>query len=82
MNGGDSGKVILPGNSEGSLLMQAVRRQHDELKMPPKEALPQSAIEALHRWIEMGAPDPRLPKGGQAARAGAPVPVPESASSR
>jgi len=80
MNGGDSGEVILPGNSEGSLLMQAVRRQHGELKMPPKDALPQSAIEALHRWIEMGAPDPRLPKAGQVVRSGAVAP--ESTSPR
>src|SRR4051812_42692590 len=37
LRGGDSGPALRPGQPDGSLLLQAVRRQ-GELKMPPKDA--------------------------------------------
>src|SRR5206468_4010744 len=33
--GGNSGPAIAPGNPDGSLLIQAVRRTHPRIKMPP-----------------------------------------------
>jgi len=58
--GGQSGKVIVPGNPEESPLIEAVR--YEGLEMPPKEKLPDELIDELVRWVEMGAPDPRSGK--------------------
>ena len=57
--GGASGAAIEPGNVEGSLLIQAVRRGDDDTAMPPKKALSADAVQALEQWVKLGAPDPR-----------------------
>ncbi len=59
MNGGDSGEALEPGNPDDSLLMQAVRYTDPDMQMPPKYKLSDKELEALHRWIKIGAPDPR-----------------------
>ncbi|NUN94580.1 MAG: DUF1553 domain-containing protein [Candidatus Omnitrophica bacterium] len=56
--GGKGGSAILPGNSEGSRLIQALRYTHDDLKMPPSGALPKEVVDDLARWIDQGAPWP------------------------
>lgn len=56
--GGDSGPSIIPGDSAGSRLVQAVRRQGD-LEMPPDRELPKTEVAALERWIQTGAFWPR-----------------------
>ena len=56
LRGGDSGAAIVPGDADGSLLIEAVR--YESYEMPPKGKLPDSSIEALVRWIEIGAPWP------------------------
>ena len=58
-NGGDSGPAIVPGDTDRSLLLQAVRYRNENLQMPPKSRLAESDIEILEAWIAMGAPDPR-----------------------
>lgn len=58
--GGDSGHVIVEGNPDASLLIQAVNYQG--LEMPPVDhggKLPEPEIALLTQWIAMGAPDPR-----------------------
>jgi hypothetical protein len=57
--GGDTGPAVVPGDTNKSLLLKAVR--YDGLHMPPKEKgkLPDRVIVDLERWIKMGAPDPR-----------------------
>jgi hypothetical protein len=85
LRGGDSGPAIVPGNPEGSLLLQAVKHLHAELKMPPKEKLSSEKIRDLERWVQIGAPDPRTgpvpdPRSGEDHWAFQPVrlpPVPE-----
>jgi hypothetical protein len=57
--GGDNGPVIIAGDPDRSLLIQAVRYT-DDLKMPPKGKLSQRQIDLLVRWVRMGAPDPRV----------------------
>ncbi len=57
--GGDTGPTIKPGDPEMSLLIEAVRYQNQDLKMPPKNRLPADEVAVLERWIAMGAPDPR-----------------------
>ena len=59
LRGGDSGAAIVPGNADASLLIEAVR--YDSHEMPPKGKLPNQDIEALVRWINMGAPWPKEP---------------------
>ena len=59
LKGGKSGPAIVPGQVGKSLLIQAVRHTHADLKMPPKKKLSKEQIIDLERWIAMGAPDPR-----------------------
>ncbi len=59
LHGGDSGASIVPGNPDRSLLIQAIRWEDDDLKMPPKEKLSDEQIADLEKWVRMGAPDPR-----------------------
>ncbi len=57
--GGESGPAIVPGKPNESLLIKAIR--HEEgVEMPPKKMLPDYAIADLVKWVEMGAPDPRV----------------------
>lgn len=57
--GGDSGKVILPRDPAGSLLIAQITPQQGRAEMPPK-ADPLTAEEraAIHAWIASGAPWP------------------------
>ena len=55
LQGGSRGAAIIPGDPVGSLLLTAVRRTRDDLKMPPSEALAASEIEVLEQWIDRGA---------------------------
>ncbi|MDG2383731.1 MAG: DUF1549 domain-containing protein, partial [Pirellulaceae bacterium] len=59
--GGDMGAAIVPGDSEGSLLIQSVR--YESLEMPPKQKLPKHLIATLEEWVRRGAYDPRLDTG-------------------
>lgn len=58
LQGGSRGAAIMPGSPADSLLLAAVRRTRDDLKMPPTEALAESEIAALEQWIASGAPWP------------------------
>ncbi|MEO2018154.1 MAG: PSD1 and planctomycete cytochrome C domain-containing protein, partial [Fuerstiella sp.] len=55
--GGDYGAAIVPGRSEDSLLVHAVRRTHKELRMPPDEddRLTREETDIIARWIDDGA---------------------------
>lgn len=59
--GGESGPAIVPGILEESILWNAINYQ--DYKMPPKSPLPKAVIEDFRKWIEMGAPDPRVNSG-------------------
>ncbi|MBS0263688.1 MAG: PSD1 domain-containing protein [Planctomycetes bacterium] len=61
--GGDSGPVIVPGQPDDSPLIEAIK--YEGLEMPPKEKLSDELIQELTRWVEMGAPDPRVGKAAQ-----------------
>src|SRR6476619_8606006 len=59
LKGGKSGPSIEEGNAAGSLWLQAVRHQHETLKMPmgqPK--LSDNEIKDLDAWVTAGAPWP------------------------
>lgn len=59
--GGESGPAIVPGNLEDSVLWNAIN--YRDYRMPPKNPLPKDVIEDFRKWIEMGAPDPRVSTG-------------------
>ena len=59
LSGGDSGPAVVPGKPEESPLIAAIRYEGPE--MPPKGKLPQRQVEALTRWVQMGAPWPAGP---------------------
>ena len=56
--GGDTGPAIVPGDADGSLLIQAIRHDDPNFAMPPKEKLPDEAIHDLEHWVTIGAPWP------------------------
>lgn len=57
IKGADFGPSIVPGRSEDSVLIRAVKWTHKELRMPPDEdaRLSRQQIAALARWIDDGA---------------------------
>ncbi len=59
--GGERGSAIVPGDPDGSLLIQAIRHTDPDLKMP-QEKLPDHEIEVLVEWVQRGASDPRIAK--------------------
>ncbi|HSG68891.1 MAG TPA: DUF1549 domain-containing protein, partial [Planctomycetaceae bacterium] len=60
LNGGDSGRVIEPGNPANSLLVKAIRHEIEDLEMPKNGAkLDEAVIADFEKWIRLGAPDPR-----------------------
>ncbi|MEO1524890.1 MAG: DUF1553 domain-containing protein [Planctomycetota bacterium] len=58
MQGGDAGPAIVPGDAESSVLWEAITWQGYE--MPPSQKMPASVIADFKKWIDMGAPDPRV----------------------
>jgi mono/diheme cytochrome c family protein len=62
LKGGVSGPAIVPGKAKDSLLIKAIRHEHEDpaLKMPTKAAkLSDAVIADFEKWINAGAIDPR-----------------------
>jgi len=61
LKGADFGPSILPGRSQDSVLIRAVKWTHKELRMPPDEnnRLSREEISVLERWIDDGAVWPK-----------------------
>ncbi len=70
--GGDRGAAIVPGDSEKSLLIKAIRYGDEDLQMPPKNRLSKEIVADFEAWVKRGAPDPRV--GDAAARKDRPLP--------
>lgn len=60
LEGGKSGPALIPGNPEKSRLIEAIRYQNADLKMPPDHPLPPAVVADLEAWVKLGAPDPRV----------------------
>lgn len=58
LEGGDSGKAVVPGSLESSLLIAAVVYDDPDVEMPPKYKLEEKDIELLKEWVKMSAPGP------------------------
>ncbi len=57
--GGDGGPVLIPHKPADSLLIKALRYE-GEVRMPPNGKLPEAVLRDFEKWVNMGAPDPRL----------------------
>lgn len=66
LKGGKSGKAVVEGKPESSLLMEAVKRTHVRLKMPPVGALSEAEVKDLEEWIRIGLPWPETKQQVQA----------------
>lgn len=63
VQGGDSGPAINVEDPSSSLLLKAVHRRDENLRMPPEEPLSPADVAVLEQWIARGAPDPRTDRG-------------------
>jgi len=62
LEGGSSGALFDADNWEHSLFVDAITWADSDYEMPPKNKMPQNVIDLLKKWVEMGAPDPRVRK--------------------
>lgn len=68
--GGESGPVIIPGDSDASLLIQRVHHREPEHRMPPDYRLHDNLLEDLKSWVATGAvlPDDLSPPASPVAQ--------------
>ncbi|MCE9568076.1 MAG: PSD1 and planctomycete cytochrome C domain-containing protein [Planctomycetes bacterium] len=59
LKGGDAGPSVVAGKPEASLLIKAINHGDDQLKMPPKAKMSDTAIADMTTWVKMGAPLPK-----------------------
>ncbi len=52
MQGGDDGPVIIPGDPDSSMLMNAIRYKDTNLQMPPKGQLSDADASVVAKWIK------------------------------
>ncbi|WP_439621235.1 PSD1 and planctomycete cytochrome C domain-containing protein [Gemmata sp.] len=64
--GGQNGPAVVPGEPKKGTLLAALR--HDGPEMPPAGKLPDDVIADFARWVEIGAPDPRVPEAKPVSR--------------
>ncbi len=69
IRGGDTGPIVMPGEPDASLLIQAIRHTDPNLTMPPDAKLPAETVADFEKWVRMGAPDPRTEDTVAVARA-------------
>src|SRR5262245_1369619 len=55
LQGGEHGPAVVPGDAAHSLLIQALRYTHDEVKMPPGAPLPAAVVDDFATWVNQGA---------------------------
>ncbi|MBK8177603.1 MAG: DUF1549 domain-containing protein [Planctomycetes bacterium] len=77
LRGGAAGEVLVPGDPDASLLIEAVRYEGDP-RMPPDGKLEAAQIALLEEWVRRGAPMPEAE--GPAPGTSAPKPPPDPLS--
>lgn len=55
LKGGDTGPAIVPGKTQDSLLVKAIKRLDGVEAMPPDKALHSQAVADLEKWVRTGA---------------------------
>ena len=51
LGGGDTGKAVVPGEPDESLLIKAVRYKNEDLQMPPEYQLEPAQVRLLEQWV-------------------------------
>jgi hypothetical protein len=74
LEGGSSGPALVPGDVEGSLLVEAVRYGSD-VQMPPKGKLSDAEVAIFEEWVRRGAafPESAAADSGAGPEEGAPA---------
>ncbi len=71
LKGGTDGVIVVAGQPDQSRLIQAVRYEDKDLRMPPNKdggkKLSDPVIADLVQWVKMGAPYPETPAGHKLA---------------
>ena len=62
LEGGRSGPAVVPGDPAASRLIQAVRHESGQVKMPPTGRLDDREIESLVKWVRLGVYWPENPE--------------------
>lgn len=62
LHGGDIGPAIEPGDTDASLLIEAIRYGDPDLEMPPKGKLTDDVVADFEKWVAMGAAWPDEPE--------------------
>ena len=55
LEGGASGPAIVPGDPDASLLIQAIRGEHERFQMPPDAPLEDRVVAQFEQWVADGA---------------------------
>jgi hypothetical protein len=55
LKGGENGPALVPGDPDKSLLIQAIRHTHPDIKMPPDKKLPEAVVADFTVWVKRGA---------------------------
>jgi mono/diheme cytochrome c family protein len=58
LKGGATGPAIVPGDTENSFLLRAIRYQEDDFQMPPNGRMTDEEIELVEKWVRSLKPSP------------------------
>lgn len=67
LTGGDNGPALVPGKPDDSRLVDAIRYNNADLRMPPKGKLKDEEITVLTKWVGSGATWPASQKPATSA---------------
>src|SRR5262249_40962575 len=59
LRGGTGGPAVVPGDTEKSLLIRAIRHVSEDLQMPPGRKLPDASVADFTAWVAGGAQWPQ-----------------------
>jgi hypothetical protein len=54
-------EIVVPGDPDASIFVEAIRRTDPDFAMPPKHPLPAPEVAVLEKWVSRGAPWPEIP---------------------
>jgi mono/diheme cytochrome c family protein len=57
LKGGETGPAVVPGDTQNSFLLRAIRYQEDDYQMPPAGRLDDKEIALVEQWIKALADD-------------------------
>ena len=52
LKGGDQGPAVVPGDTQNSFLLRAIRYQVEDFQMPPSGRLPDADVALIEKWVK------------------------------